>query len=153
MKKLKFGQTISVLANVGVIAGIVFLAIEIRQNNELLAAESRAASSARLVEIPAIVSTDIALTELLVRAKNGETLSEAEEARVIAFSVVRLRGQEAFFNEYRAGAIESIPVEQWRTRFYGELFGAPPQAELWDRTKRYLDVSFVQFMDENVVNR
>jgi hypothetical protein len=31
-------QIVGVLANVGVIAGIVFLAIEIRQNNRLLAA-------------------------------------------------------------------------------------------------------------------
>ena len=34
--KIELGQTIQSLANVGVIAGIVFLAIEIRQNTESL---------------------------------------------------------------------------------------------------------------------
>ncbi len=33
MKKLDLGQTITILANVGVIAGIVFLGYELRQNN------------------------------------------------------------------------------------------------------------------------
>ena len=41
MKKLDLGQTITILANIGVIAGIVFLGLEIRQNNELMAAEAR----------------------------------------------------------------------------------------------------------------
>ena len=36
MKKIDFGQTITILANLGVIAGIVFLAIEVSQNQESL---------------------------------------------------------------------------------------------------------------------
>ena len=41
MKKSDVGQAITVLANLGVIAGIVFLAFEQRHNNELIAAEGR----------------------------------------------------------------------------------------------------------------
>jgi hypothetical protein len=37
-KKIDLGETIPALANVGVIAGIVFLAVEPRQNRELLEA-------------------------------------------------------------------------------------------------------------------
>ena len=40
MKKPDLGQTISVLAKLGVIAGIAFLATELKQNNELLRAEA-----------------------------------------------------------------------------------------------------------------
>jgi len=36
MKKIDLGQTIGILANIGVIAGIVFLAIEVRQNQRVL---------------------------------------------------------------------------------------------------------------------
>lgn len=32
MKKIDLGQTVTILANIGVIAGIVFLAVELRQN-------------------------------------------------------------------------------------------------------------------------
>ena len=41
MKKIDLGQTITILANVGVIAGIVFLAFELRQNNTFLAEQAR----------------------------------------------------------------------------------------------------------------
>ncbi len=41
MKKIDLGQTISILANVGVIGGIVFLAFELRQNSEQLEIQAR----------------------------------------------------------------------------------------------------------------
>ena len=41
MKKIDLGQLTNTLANLGVIAGIVFLAIEIRQNNTLMQAQTR----------------------------------------------------------------------------------------------------------------
>ena len=41
MKKVDLAQVIAMLANVGVIAGIIFLGYELHQNNEQLAADSR----------------------------------------------------------------------------------------------------------------
>jgi len=38
---LEIGQVLTLGANLGVIAGIVFLAMELRQNNRLLAAQAR----------------------------------------------------------------------------------------------------------------
>ena len=41
MKRLDLGQSIGILANIGVIAGIVFLGVELRQNNQLLTSQAR----------------------------------------------------------------------------------------------------------------
>jgi hypothetical protein len=38
MKRIDIGQTITILANVGVLAGIALLAVELRQNTKLLRA-------------------------------------------------------------------------------------------------------------------
>jgi hypothetical protein len=38
---LDIGQIVTIGANIGVIAGLIFLAMEIRQNNKLLAAQAR----------------------------------------------------------------------------------------------------------------
>ncbi len=35
MKKIDVGQTIGILANLGVVAGILFLVVEIQQNTEM----------------------------------------------------------------------------------------------------------------------
>jgi hypothetical protein len=42
MKQIDYGQAAQVLANVGVLAGIIFLAFELQQNNELLNMQIRA---------------------------------------------------------------------------------------------------------------
>ena len=47
MKKLDVGQTISILANVGVIAGIIFLWLDLRQNHEQLEIQSRERTTSR----------------------------------------------------------------------------------------------------------
>ena len=152
MKKIDLGHTISILANVGVIAGIVFLAVELRQNNELMAADSRAALSDRLRHVAEVVFTDAGLADILVKARNGDTLSESEETRVLSFNVWRLRGLEANFREFQAGAIESNPVDAWRQNFHADRWDAPPMSESWSRAKYYLGEEFVQFMEENVVD-
>ena len=54
MKKIDLGQAIGILANVGVIAGIVFLAVELRQNNELLATQITATRAASAVTVSAL---------------------------------------------------------------------------------------------------
>ena len=152
MKKPDLGQIISVLANLGVIAGIVFLALELRQNNELMETEARAATNDRLREVARVAFTDQSLADLLVRAKNGESLTESEDARVLAFSVWRLRGLQSFYRNVEAGTIESIPIEGWRDNFDAALWAAPPLSEQWDRASEYLNDDFVQYMEENVVN-
>lgn len=40
MKKIDLGQAVGILANIGVIAGIIFLVFELQQNNKLLRAEA-----------------------------------------------------------------------------------------------------------------
>jgi hypothetical protein len=41
MKKIDLGQTPSIIANVGVITGIMYLGLELQQNSELLGAQAR----------------------------------------------------------------------------------------------------------------
>lgn len=41
MKSIDLGQTITILANVGVIAGLIFLGYELHQNNEFLEQQER----------------------------------------------------------------------------------------------------------------
>jgi len=64
MNKIDLGQTIVILANVGVIAGIVFLAVEIRQNNRIVQAQTRAQIASESAD------------HLMRRAENGELIGQ-----------------------------------------------------------------------------
>ena len=148
MKKPDLGQTIGVLANLGVIAGIVFLAIEIRQNNELLRAgaresqvESRAGTLERWAE-------DGELMQLRYKASNSEPLTIAEEWRVaVDFSSIMTR-LEHDYELYQRERIAYVPVQGWA----GIFDRWPYMRMLWQARRGNYSPEFVEFMEENVVN-
>ena len=145
MKKLDLGQTLGILANIGVIAGIIFLAFELRQNNQLLVAQTSYAQF------------NVVQQRRLLQMQESETLMKPEESRT---SAERLRVNLLYnntldsfiwqFREYEAGRLPDdfidlrIWRDVWRTnRGLRELYAG-------DRPR--LDSEFIMFFEENVVN-
>ena len=88
MKKIEVGQLINILANVGVIAGIVFLAIEVHQNQASLDEANRinrAASLSTAVEyfngFRTSLAEDEQLADVWFRGRSGMELDGAESQR------------------------------------------------------------------------
>jgi len=88
MKKLDVGQTITILANLGVIAGIVFLGVEIGQNqasldeqNVLNRQSSRDAALENFGSLRRMLLTNDDLLETVLKQEAGEELSELEQAK------------------------------------------------------------------------
>ena len=105
MKKLDLGQTITILANLGVIAGIVFLAIEIQQNNQLLRAEAiGTALETRLVRQEIILANDSLVT---AHAKNnrGEPLTDEDRIRLNAANYRNMLGRQKDYFLYQEGIL------------------------------------------------
>jgi len=150
MKKLDLGQAIGILANVGVIAGIVFLGFELRQNNEQLAAQSRAERLAVRTDWINALYRDAQLAELVIRARRNEELTEAEEFRIENLGQRMFAALEYVYGEVQRGMIDenAVSAEAWR----GGFLDLPRSKETWDRVKNGLSPDFVRWMDENVVN-
>jgi hypothetical protein len=100
------GEMIAILANVGVIAEIIFLAIELRQNNELLGAEARFAHSERAIDIYARVSSVPGLADAYAKLRTGEELSATELVQLQAHVMSIFRNFEWQFEEIRFGTME-----------------------------------------------
>ena len=152
MKQLDIGQIVGIIANLGVIAGIVFLAIEIQQNNDLLEAQAREASNNRQTELQTYIFTDPALAELMLKVKRGEELTEVEQFQADAYARRRIRGMEAAFMNFQAGVSDSVNVDIFRAAFEGGNIGQPLFVE-YQSMKPLLDPGFVQFVDENITGR
>ncbi len=151
MKKIELNQALRILANAGVIAGILLLAYELRQNNELLSASARAdrevvrrEAGNRYLENPALISA-------IVKAKNGEPLTEEEAALVAYASRSALWDWQYIVREYRLGLLDAaaIPHDAWASIFREE----PGIAEFWSKNPEYFEPEFIEWMEENIVNR
>ena len=98
MKKIDLGRVIATLANVGVIAGIFFLAIEIQQNNKLLEAQAIATALETRVERQVILLNNPHLIDTFVKNFNGEPLTDEEVLTIVVeYSRALLGWQKDFF--------------------------------------------------------
>ena len=156
MKKIDLGQTISILANVGVIAGIVFLAIEISQNNQLLQAEAMNA----LLETRMTRTEEVARNENLAAliAKNGrnEELTDGDRIRLVAFHSRNFIGYQRDYFLFQQGILSeeflrtNIPLMKVATSDSDSLSQSPYQS--WEAFRRFAAPTYRVFVEECVLS-
>lgn len=127
MKSVNLGQAMSILANVGVVIGIAFLAIEINQSNQLARAQTRSELSGSLTSLTQGLASDPELTALwLYGADDPDALSEIEEGRLYLSWVALFRIWENMHYQYRNGLFEDTEFEAerevWRISVQGPYF-------------------------------
>lgn len=91
MKKIDFGQTISILANLGVLVGLVFVGFEVRQNTQESRAEGARSITESVNATNAGIYSDPGLAELIIRGKQDiSTLDPVERERFDRWTFSRL---------------------------------------------------------------
>lgn len=82
MKNFDFGRAIQIIANLGVVAGIIFLGVELRQNNDLLEYDRRlSALELRLSAMDLVIENEDFRTAI-GKALSGEDLLPSEEGLI-----------------------------------------------------------------------
>ena len=142
MKKIDFGQAINILANTGVIAGIVFLALELRQNNEHLAHEAQRSRAQSFRENMAVMADN---AEIYIKDLNGETLTPAEAFRLDRIWMQNLWGYQTSFQQ-----LPRIEIEQG-ANFFRDGFRTMPSFRMtWENNRDKFQPDFVRYMEDNV---
>ena len=151
MKNIDLGQTISILANLGVIAGIVFHGLELQQNNDLLTAQAayNQFSIERETRRPFIENTE-GFAEMFAKLNDGQPITRVESVRLTNLIIDVIDSWRYQFREVRAGRLpeEFIDLDKWRF-WWNRGIGVPERFEL-DRLTS--DPDFVRFVYENVDN-
>ena len=91
MRKLDFGQAVTLLANIGIIAGIVFLVIEIQQNTGQMRSQASLGINESLARMNAAIYQGSELAEILIRGRQSlGNLDPVERERFQAFYLERI---------------------------------------------------------------
>ena len=148
MKKIDAGQMITILANLGVIAGIVFLAMELRQNNNLLASQARQ----NILEARAAYQQNVAvnaggLADILQKAQSQE-LSATERFRLNVHWSLVLQNWESIYQEVLSGPLSEsdLPVVLWAAT----MSNNPDLIVFWERSKDSYSPGFNVLLEERV---
>ena len=141
----KLNDWLSFGANMGVILGIVFLAVEINQNNELMEAEARFNRLTAQAGSHTILAENGELAGILTRVNRGEILDDAEELRVFNYNMRAMSNMQWAMQEVPE---EELPVTLWITSHRNAY-----RSRFWEEYKGNFTPAFVAYYDENVAGR
>ena len=145
---------LTLLANLGVIAGIVFLGVEMQQNNEFLAAEAKFNMHQNQVALMDQITSSPQLSTIMAKALANEALTPGEQIQLQYLAVRTMRNWLWEFEEFQAGRIklEEIPIEAWRKVYTGRLLPLPLATAFQMGDFEIQNPEFAKFIEENVAN-
>jgi hypothetical protein len=89
LKKLNVGQAITIVANLGVIAGIVFLSLEISQANRIAVHDARIDLAQRNYELQMSILENPEVSELMVKLmSNDDALTPQEKIQASGYATL-----------------------------------------------------------------
>lgn len=142
----RLNRWLSVGANIGVLAGILFLAVELQQNNRLLAEESRFGQVQGRIEFNRDVALNPEYASLYYKTSDP---TEIETRRRLAATRRTLLMWQWEFESIWWDTQES---PETITGHWQHIYRDLDYGELWEQEREYFSPSFAKYMDENVVN-
>jgi len=146
MKKIDVGQTITVLANIGVIVGIVFLAVQISQSNRLARLQMRNDIAESIVAFSTSGGSDPTLARLSFFSEDPASLP-AEEYSMLALRTDALwRLRENIYYQYENGLFDE-PEFSAESASWAGSFDTPFGRNYYCQTRRFFSQGFIEVVE------
>jgi hypothetical protein len=146
MKKIDLGQAVTILANVGVIAGIVFLAVELRQNNHMMRAQTRNDIAQSVVSLLRDIS-DTELLEIANKATEGlNQLTRIESNKLLYGYLAQFRTWENIYYQFRMGLFDEDEFLAERG-VWEQTMQAPISIAVWCTSREFMAPVFRRELD------
>jgi len=129
-------------ANVGVIAGIFFLVVEVNQNNELMLAETRMAATGFATDIYGDIAVNNEIAEILLKDRQHEELAEVESIRAYGFWMRAMSAWYMAFNLY-----PEDELFQTQTSMKENLDTYPSLVTAWEARKNRFSGKFITWVE------
>ena len=133
---------LTLVANFGVIVGIIFLAVEVNQNNQLMEAEARSIRNSHTGALYVLVAENSDIASILVKDLKNEVLTEIENFRIRAFWIQAI---DTTFLSFK-----SLPSDELRLvelNFRGYFVTFPSLVSLWESRKDRYPSDFKVWID------
>ena len=152
MKKIDIGQTITILANIGVITGIIFLGFELRQNNQILIAQaSYTQFSVERERRDRHIANVGGITDIMQKSKAGIPLNEDENFRRNLMWEDLVHSWRWQYREVTAGRLPEDFFDINNARTIWQSNQQALSEYLGGRESRY-EADFLEFLNSNIAN-
>lgn len=147
MKKIDLSQAITILANLGVIAGIVFLAFELQQNTQAVRVASAQSYLAGGNGLDFQIATDAEFADLVIRGDDAESLSPTDKLRLERWNYAVFRQWETAYYLHKIGALEDELWVAYRHEVHKILSRSPAMQRYWSEGRASFTTDFQELVD------
>ena len=147
MKKIDLVQLLGLLANLGVIAGIFLLVLELNQNRDLMRAQMRNELASGLNAVLGLSLSNAELSDIVVRANAGEQLAPTDAYRLGGRSELVFRYWENVHYQYRQGLYDESEFSRHRDTMVFILAENPSLVRYWCQARLLYSVPFMEYLD------
>ncbi len=148
MKRIEFGQALGILANVGVLIGILLLVYELNQNREMMRAQTRNEMAQGLVFLATQNLNDPDWADLRRRGDSGEELATAELYQYVPYLFSWFRFWENQHYQYRLGLYDEAEFLKQREAYRNALANRAGWRWYWCRNRATYSLEFAADMDQ-----
>jgi hypothetical protein len=152
MKKLDFGRTINTLANIGVIVGIAFLVVEIKQNTAMMQAQMTEDRAETAMEQAESLYNSGTMPEIFVAIDQRQRLDAVQTERFSIYLRAFNRNQDNILQQYEQGLLGEEVLRSVRDAVRVELAERPVAREIWNQTKQSYSDEYIALVDEVIAN-
>ena len=150
----RLNQWLMLIANVGVVAGIVFLAYEVRVNTQALSTATSTSFLENWIQSTTAVATDPDLTELWQAAANEgwDAVPVKQRGRVISFRISQLKAAEFAHFQWTEGLLDERLWDSNDMGTYGYLWNFPDAMEVYKMARDNFYSGFQQYADQMIAD-
>ena len=142
MKLSEWAQIAEIVGGAAIIASLVFVGIEVRENTSVVRAQFDRAIDQQNVSLNIVVAENADFAEVLVRAEvDRDSLDPAELARFDNYCLARFGAYENVVGNFSEGFVSSQEFDIW-TRHFEDRFSRPGYRQCW---LNYRDGYFPRF--------
>lgn len=139
-------------ANVGVLAGIVLLIIELDQNRDLMRAQTRHELAMGIVDLLQTPASNEQLADVLLRARSGEDLTPTELLQFQMRTNALFRYWEDVHYQYRVGLYDDVEFAMQRDAWNASLAGSSGATRYWCQVRSLYSPEFAAELDGLLTN-
>lgn len=130
---------------VGVIASLVFVGVQIRQNTAAIRAASYQALADQAMDVNLALATNPELAARYARFRGDSVTADDQAVRSLVMAYVR-----AVENAYYMSKLGTFEQAQLRRLSSNALYSAPNFLQFWETNRNRFDEDFRMFMDSIV---
>jgi len=150
MNLSKWTQIAELVSSFVVVVTLVILILEVQSNTQEIRISNAREVISSSSDLSAQLALDTSMSELVIKGRNEEPLSESEQLRLTAWLRSFVRNFETVHYMFEAGALDEIVLENYSARMRNFLTSNPAALDGIDNCLECYSPSFLEWVDSSI---